>query len=69
VAARFAVHLLLIPLVAGSSYEVLKLSDRYRQNPIVGALILPGLWLQKITTRPPDDPQLEAAAAALRAAV
>jgi uncharacterized protein YqhQ len=69
VAARFAVHLLLIPLVAGSSYEVLKLSDRYRRNPLVGALILPGLWLQKITTRPPDDPQLETAAAALRAAV
>jgi uncharacterized protein YqhQ len=66
---RFAVHLLLIPLVSGASYEVLKLSDRYRRFPIVGALILPGLWLQKITTRPPDDSQLEAAAAALKAVV
>jgi len=69
VVARFAVHLLLIPLVAGTSYEVLKLSDRYRRFPVVGALILPGLWLQKITTRPPDDGQLEAAAAALKAVV
>jgi uncharacterized protein YqhQ len=69
VLARFAVHLLLIPLVAGSSYEVLKLSDRYRRLPLVGALILPGLWLQKITTRRPDDRQLETAAAALKAVV
>jgi uncharacterized protein YqhQ len=69
VAARFAVHLLLIPLVAGSSYEALKLSDRYRRLPVVGAMILPGLWLQKITTRQPDDRQLETAAAALKAVV
>lgn len=69
VIARFAVHLLLFPLVAGSSYEALKLSDRYRRFPVVGAIILPGLWLQKITTRPPDDRQLEAAAAALKAVV
>jgi uncharacterized protein YqhQ len=69
VVARFAVHLLLIPLVSGASYEVLKLSDRYRRFPIVGALILPGLWLQKITTRRPDDSQLEAAAEALKAVV
>jgi uncharacterized protein YqhQ len=69
VLARLVVHLLLIPLVSGASYEVLKLSDRYRRIPIVGALILPGLWLQKITTRPPDDSQLETAAAALKAVV
>ncbi|MBN2187872.1 MAG: DUF1385 domain-containing protein [Chitinispirillaceae bacterium] len=69
VAARFAVHLLLIPLVSGVSYEALKISDRYRHVPVVGALILPGLWLQKITTRPPDDSQLETAAAALKAVI
>ncbi|MCU0609360.1 MAG: DUF1385 domain-containing protein, partial [Chitinispirillaceae bacterium] len=67
VAARLGVHLLLIPLVAGCSYEALKLSDRYRHVPIVGAMILPGLWLQKITTRQPDDSQLEVASAALKA--
>lgn len=69
VVVRLLVHLLLIPAVAGSSYEVLKLSDRYRHLPVVGGLILPGLWLQKITTRKPDDRQLEVAAAALKAAV
>jgi uncharacterized protein YqhQ len=61
--------LLLVALVSGMSYEALKLSDRYRRVPLVGAMILPGLWLQKITTRPPDDPQLETAAAALKAVV
>jgi uncharacterized protein YqhQ len=69
VAARVAIHLLLVPLVSGVSYEALKLSDRYRRVPVVSAMILPGLWLQKITTRPPDDRQLETAAAALRAVV
>ena len=69
VLARFAVHMLLVPLVAGSSYEALKLSDRYQRLPLVSALILPGLWLQKITTRKPDDRQLEVAATALKAVV
>jgi uncharacterized protein YqhQ len=67
VAARFGVHLLLVPLVAGTSFEALKMSDRYRHLPLVGALILPGLWLQKITTRKPDDQQLEVASTALKA--
>jgi uncharacterized protein YqhQ len=66
---RLLVHLALIPLVGGTSYELLKLSDRYRRLPIVGALIMPGLWLQKITTREPDDSQLEVAAEALKAAL
>ena len=69
VGMRLIVHLLLVPLVSGSSYEVLKLSDRYRHLPLVGALIMPGLWLQKITTRRPDDSQLEVAAKALKAVV
>ncbi len=69
VAVRLAVHLLLVPLVSGIAYEALKLSDRYRRLPVVGAVILPGLWLQKITTRPPDDGQLEIAARALKAVV
>lgn len=67
VMVRVLVHLLLVPLIAGSSYEALKLSDRYKRVPLIGALILPGLWLQKITTKPPDDRQLETASAALRA--
>lgn len=69
VLARFAVHLLLVPLVSGTSYEILRLSDRYKNVPLVGALIKPGLWLQKITTKTPDDSQLEVAARALTAAL
>jgi uncharacterized protein YqhQ len=67
VAARLLVHLALVPLVGGTSYELLKLSDRYKRLPIVGALIMPGLWLQKITTKEPDEAQLTVAAEALKA--
>jgi len=66
---RFAVHFTLIPLVSGTSYEVLKLSDTYSHVPIVGLLIQPGLLLQKITTKNPDDSQLDVAAQALKAAL
>lgn len=69
VLVRVLVHLLLVPLVSGTSYEVLKISDKYQHLPLVGLLIKPGLWLQKITTRTPDDSQLEVAAQALTAAL
>ncbi|MDD5673590.1 MAG: DUF1385 domain-containing protein [Chitinivibrionales bacterium] len=67
--ARLLVHLVLVPLVAGISYELLKLSYKFQKNPLVGALILPGLWLQEITTREPDETQLTVAASALKAAL
>jgi len=66
---RFLVHLVLIPLVAGTSYEFLKLSAKYQDVPIVGFVIQPGLWLQRITTRKPDPSQIEVAARALEAAL
>jgi len=66
---RFVIHLVLIPLVAGTSYEFLKLSAKYQRVPIVGILMKPGLWLQKITTRAPDPSQIEVAAKALEAAL
>ncbi|NLW31015.1 MAG: DUF1385 domain-containing protein [Fibrobacter sp.] len=69
VLSRFFVHLLLIPLVSGTSYEALKLSDRFQHLAIVGLLIKPGLWLQKITTKEPDEKQLEVASLALKAAI
>jgi uncharacterized protein YqhQ len=56
---------LLIP-VAGVSYEALRLSGRFGQNPVVRALIAPGLWLQRLTTREPDDSQLEISLVAVR---
>ncbi|HUI92624.1 MAG TPA: DUF1385 domain-containing protein [Chitinivibrionales bacterium] len=66
---RFFVHIALVPVVAGLSYEVLRLSDRFQQIPLVRFLILPGLWLQNITTKEPDDSQLQVAASALRASL
>ncbi|MDR2592629.1 MAG: DUF1385 domain-containing protein [Chitinispirillales bacterium] len=66
---RFAVHLALIPLVAGVSYEFLKLSARFQHWPVVGLLVKPGLWLQRITTRKPDGSQIEVAVKALEAAL
>lgn len=66
---RFGIHLLLLPLVAGSSYELLKLSGKTRDNKLTRVLIKPGLWLQLITTKEPDMEQLEVAVVAVRASL
>ena len=66
---RFGIHFALLPLVAGSSYELLKLSGKTRDNAITKFLIQPGLWLQCITTKEPTTDQLEVALAALKAAL
>ena len=59
-------RLLLIPLIASVSYEVLKLSARY-DNKLLQAMVYPGLLLQKLTTREPDLSQLEVAIASFKA--
>ena len=66
---RLATHLLLLPFVAGVSYEALKLSGKYRSSRLVRTLIAPGLWLQKLTTAEPDDDMLEVALCALNASL
>ena len=66
---RIATHFLFLPIVAGASFEALKASGTYRNSAIVRALIAPGLWLQRLTTREPDDEQLEVAVAAARASL
>lgn len=66
---RFAIHFMLLPVVAGASYELLKLSGKTRDNRLTKILIAPGLWLQKITTREPDNDQLEVGLASLVAAI
>jgi uncharacterized protein YqhQ len=62
---RVLSRLLLMPVVAGISYELLKFSGRHMNSPWLSWLIAPGLWLQKLTTKEPDDQQLEVAIAAL----
>ena len=56
----------LIPAIAGISYEVLRLSARKMRSPWFRALVAPGLWLQRLTTREPDVPQIEVAIASFR---
>jgi uncharacterized protein YqhQ len=67
VMTRMLVHIILIPIVGGFSYEVLKFSDKYQHIFPISLLIKPGLWLQLITTKQPDDKQLETASTALKA--
>jgi uncharacterized protein YqhQ len=66
---RFLVHLPLIPLVAGLSYELLKMSSKHTENRLVWAFIQPGLWLQKITTQEPDASMCEVAILSLKTAL
>jgi uncharacterized protein YqhQ len=62
-------RIILIPLIAGLAYEIIRFSSRHLTNPFCRLLIQPGLWLQKITTKEPDDAQLEVAITALREAL
>lgn len=66
---RFSTHLLFLPIVAGVSFELLKLSGKTRNNPITKLLIAPGLWIQHITTREPADDQVEVAITALKSSI
>lgn len=62
-------RLLLLPVIAGVGYEIIKLSGKHHQNPFVKLFIAPGLWLQRITTKEPSDKQLEVGIASLKAVV
>ena len=62
-------RLVLLPLIAGLGYEFLKYSAKKRGHPVIELLILPGLWLQRLTTREPSDDQLEVAIRAMQEAL
>jgi uncharacterized protein YqhQ len=66
---RLLTHLPFIPVVGGISYEVIKFSARHTTTWWGKILIAPGLWLQRVTTREPDESQLEVAIVALRCAL
>ena len=65
---RLIMHIPFMPLVAGIGYEVLKLTAKHRDNILFRMLAQPGLWLQNITTKQPDDSQIEVSIAALESA-
>lgn len=64
---RIGSRILLMPLIAGISYEIIRYAGRNAQNSLVSLLIVPGLLLQKLTTREPDGEQIEVAIKALQA--
>ncbi len=66
---RILSRVLLLPVVAGVSYEFLKFAGSHDDNPIIRCAIWPGLMLQKLTTRQPDPSQLEVAIVSLKAAM
>jgi len=63
---RLSYRIILIPVISAVSYELLKLSDRYRDSTVMKVLVAPGLALQHLTTRQPDDDMLEVAIKAVK---
>jgi uncharacterized protein YqhQ len=58
-------RILLLPVIAGLAYEVIRYAGQHRENRILMALLAPGLWLQRLTTREPTDDQVEVSIRAL----
>ena len=66
--ARFAERIVLLPVIAGVSYEIIRFAAKHRGS-LFALMTAPGLWLQRITTQPPDDGEVECAIVALDAAM
>lgn len=62
---RIVERIALIPVIAALAYEVLRIAQRFGDNPIFALIYRPNIWLQSLTTRDPDDAQIEVAIAAL----
>jgi uncharacterized protein YqhQ len=63
---RLVERIVLIPVIAALSYEFLRLGQRFGEKGLFAVIYRPNLWLQSLTTRDPDDAQIEVAIAALR---
>jgi uncharacterized protein YqhQ len=59
-------RILLLPVIAGIAYEIIRFAGRHAQNPVLHAVLAPGLWLQRLTTREPSLDQIEVSIRALR---
>jgi uncharacterized protein YqhQ len=62
--ARFGIRIALLPVIAGISYEIIRFAAKHRGS-LFALMTAPGLWLQRITTQPPDDSEVECAIVAL----
>lgn len=69
IAMKVVLRVILMPLIAGISYEIQRYSSKHLDNFCIKTLALPGLSLQKITTKEPDLKQLEVAIVAIKAAL
>lgn len=69
IAVDLAIRLSLVLPVAAVSYEVLRFGARHEGNPLMRLIVVPGLFLQRITTRRPEEPMLEVAIASLEEAL
>ena len=65
---RFSARILLLPVIAGVSYEIIRFAAKHRGS-LFALMTAPGLWLQRITTQPPSDDQVECAIVALNQAM
>ena len=63
---QLLLRLVLIPVIAGVSYEFIRLAGKY-DNPIINILSVPGLWMQKLTTKEPEDEMIEVGIASVEA--
>jgi uncharacterized protein YqhQ len=59
-------RILLLPLIAGIAYELIRFAGRHQDNPLLMGLLAPGLWLQRLTTRQPSLDQIEVSIRALQ---
>ena len=63
------IRIALLPLIAGVSYEIIRFAGKHTENKCVAWLNKPGMWLQRLTTREPDDSQIECAINSLKAVI
>jgi uncharacterized protein YqhQ len=61
-----ATRILLLPVIAGIAYEIIRFAGKHSQNPVLRSILAPGLWLQRLTTREPTLDQIEVSIRALR---
>ena len=62
-------RVVLIPVIAAMSYEIIRFNGAHQGNPLSGIIAAPGLYLQRLTTRRPDDAQIEVAIYAMKTAI
>lgn len=64
-----ASRVLLVPVIAAIGYEILRFGARHRRNPLMQVVIIPGIWVQKITTKQPTDDMIEVAIVSMEEAL